>query len=120
MDIVFIRELQIATIIGVHAWEREVRQTLSLDLEMAADISTAAKSDNVRDALDYQAVAERITTFVEGNDCQLLETLAERVAELVLNDFSVSWLRLRISKQGALPNARAVGVVIERGTRPDG
>ena len=115
MDIVFIRELQIATIIGVHAWEREVRQSLTFDLEMAADIGTPAKSDNVRDALDYQAVAERITSFVEGSDCQLLETLAERVAELVLNDFSVSWLRLRITKPGALPNARAVGVVIERG-----
>lgn len=115
MDIIFIRELEIATIIGVHAWEREVRQTLSLDLEIAAEIGTAAKTDNVRDALDYQAVAERVTTLVESSNCQLLETLAERVAELVLNDFSVSWLRLRISKPGAIPNARAVGVVIERG-----
>lgn len=117
MDIVFIRDLQLATIIGVHAWEREVRQTLSLDLEMAADIKTAAKSDDVRDALDYQAVAERVATLVESCKCQLLETLAERVAELVVNDFSVSWLRLRVSKPGAIPNAQAVGVVIERGAR---
>jgi dihydroneopterin aldolase len=114
MDMVFIRQLEIATVIGVHAWEREVRQTLLFDLEMAADISTPATSDNVRDALDYQAVAERITTLVESSDCQLLETLAARVAELVLSDFSVSWLRLRISKPGALANALAVGVVIER------
>ncbi|MGI9288614.1 MAG: dihydroneopterin aldolase [Pseudomonadales bacterium] len=117
MDIVFIRELQIATIIGVHPWEREVRQSLTFDLDMASDIKTPAKTGNVRDALDYQAVGERISSLVESSDCQLLETLAERVAELVLNDFSVSWLRLRISKPGALPNARVVGVVIERGTQ---
>lgn len=115
MDTVFIRDLQIHTVIGVHAWEREVRQTLTLDLDMAADISTPAQSDNVHDALDYQAVAEQVTTLVEGSDCQLLETLAERVAESVLREFSISWLRLRVSKPGALPNARVVGVVIERG-----
>lgn len=114
MDTVFISDLQIATVIGVHEWEREVRQTLSLDLEMAADVSTPAQSDNVGDALDYQAVAERVTALVESSDCQLLETLAEGVAELVLTGFAVSWLRLRISKPGALPNASAVGVVIER------
>ncbi len=114
MDTVFISDLQIATIIGVHGWEREVRQTLSFDLEMAADISTPAQSDNVLDALDYQAVAERVTTLVESSNCQLLETLAEHVAELVLTDFAVSWLRLRVSKRAALPNANAVGVVIER------
>ncbi len=114
MDTVFISDLQIATVIGVHQWEREVRQTLSLDLEMAADVSTPAQSDNVHDALDYQAVAERVTTLVESSECELLETLAERVAELVLKDFTVSWLRLRISKPGALPNANTVGVVIER------
>ncbi len=113
MDTVFISELQIAAVIGVHPWEREVRQTLSFDLEMAADISTPARSDDVHDALDYQAVAERVTTLVEGS-FQLLETLAERVAELVLKEFAVSWLRLRVSKPGALPNANAVGVVIER------
>ncbi len=115
MDTVFISELQITTVIGVHAWEREVRQTLSLDLEMAADIGTPARSDSVQDALDYQAVAERIATLVESSDYQLLESLAERVAELVLTDFAVSWLRLRVSKPGALPNASVVGVVIERG-----
>ena len=114
MDTVFISELQIAAVIGVHPWEREVRQTLSLDLEMAADISTPARTDDVHDALDYQAVAERVTTLVEGSSFQLLETLAERVAELVLKEFAVSWLRLRVSKPGALPNANAVGVVIER------
>ncbi len=117
MDIVFIHDLQIATVIGVHGWEREVRQTLSLDLEMAADVDTAASSDNVRDALDYQAVAERVTTLVASSKCQLLETLAERVAELVLNDFAVSWLQLRVSKPGAISNAQAVGVVIKREAR---
>lgn len=118
MDIVFIRELQIDTVIGVYDWERRVRQTLSLDLEMAFDNRPAAGSDDVRDALDYSAVAQQLIDLVSGSQYQLLESLAERCAELVMREFPVPWLRLKVSKPGAVKQARDVGVIIERGHKP--
>ena len=118
MDIVFIRDLRVDAIIGVFEWERRIRQTLSFDLEMAADIARAAASDRIEDTLDYKAVAKRIRAFVEASEFQLVETLAERVAELVREEFGVPWLRLRLNKTGAVRGARDVGVLIERGERP--
>ena len=118
MDIVYIRDLRIDTIIGIFDWEREVRQTVSLDLEMAADIRQAAKTDDIEFALNYKAVAKRLIAHVEASECLLVERLAEEVATIVLNEFSVSWLRLRLSKPGALRGARDVGLVIERGEKP--
>lgn len=117
MDIVYIRDLRIDTIIGIFDWERRIRQTVSLDLEMATDIRKAAASDDIRDALDYKAVAKRLIGFVEGSDFLLVETLAEKVAALVLAEFPVPWLRLRVSKPGALRGAQDVGVIIERGEK---
>ena len=117
MDIVYIRELRIETIIGIYEWERRIRQSVVLDLEMAADIARAAATDNIADALNYKAVAKRVIAFVEASQFQLVETLAERVAEIVLEEFGVAWLRLRVNKEGALRGARDVGVVIERGQR---
>jgi len=117
MDIVYIRDLRIDTVIGIFDWERQVRQTVSLDLEMATDIARAARSDHIDDALDYKAVAKRLMGFVGASEFQLVETLAERCAELVLREFGVPWLRLRLSKPGALRGARDVGIVIERGSR---
>lgn len=117
MDIVYIRDLRIDTIIGIFDWERRIRQTVSLDLEMATDICKAAASDDIRDALDYKAVAKRLIGFVEGSDFLLVETLAEKVAALVLAEFPVPWLRLRVSKPGALRGAQDVGVIIERGEK---
>jgi dihydroneopterin aldolase len=117
MDIVYIRDLRIDTVIGIFDWERQVRQTVSLDLEMATDIARAARSDHIDDALDYKAVAKRLMGFVGASEYQLVETLAERCAELVLREFGVPWLRLRLSKPGALRGARDVGIVIERGSR---
>lgn len=117
MDIVYIRDLQIDTIIGIFDWERRIRQTVSLDLEMATDIRKAAASDDIRDALDYKAVAKRLIGFVESSDFLLVETLAEKVAALVLAEFPVPWLRLRVSKPGALRGAQDVGVIIERGEK---
>ena len=117
MDIIYLHDLRIDTVIGVFDWERRVRQTLILDLEMAADIRRAAASDDLADTLNYKAVAKRLIEFVGHSECQLVETLAERVAELVLNEFGVPWLRLRVNKQGAVRGARDVGVIIERGVR---
>jgi len=115
MDIIFLRDLRIDTVIGIYEWERRIRQTVSLDLEMAADMRKAAASDAIEDTLNYKAVAKRVISFVEENQFQLVETLAERVAQLVLNEFQVPWLRLRLNKTGAVRGARDVGVIIERG-----
>lgn len=117
MDIIFLRDLRIPTIIGVYDWERAIRQTISFDLEMGTDIRKAAASDNIDDTLNYKAVAKRIITFVGESRFQLVETLAENVAELVLAEFDVRWLRLRVNKKGAVRHAQDVGIVIERGER---
>lgn len=116
-DIVYIRDLRIDTTIGIYDWEREVRQTVSLDLEMATDIAAAAATDDIRYALNYKAVAKRIIAHVESSGCLLVERLAEEIASLVLAEFPVPWLRLRLSKPGALRGARDVGILIERGER---
>ena len=120
MDIVYIRDLQVETIIGIYDWEREVRQTISIDLDMAADISKAACSDNIEDALNYKAVAKRLISFIEGSSCLLVERLAEEVAQIVVEEFNVPWVKLRLSKPGALRGSRDVGLIIERGTKVSG
>ena len=117
MDIIFISELRIETIIGIYDWERVTKQTVSLDLEMATDIHKAAATDSIDDTLNYKAIAKRLIEFVGASDYQLVETLAEKIAALVLEEFDVAWLRLRLHKPGALRGARDVGVVIERGVR---
>ena len=117
MDIIFIRDLRIDTLIGIYDWERAIKQTLSFDLDMATDIARAAASDDIKDTLNYKAVAKRIIAFVESSEFQLVETLAERVAELVREEFAVPWLRLTVNKGGAVRGAKAVGVIIERGER---
>jgi dihydroneopterin aldolase len=118
MDIVYIRELEVRTIIGIYDWEREQQQVVSMDLEMGSDITRAAATDSIEQALDYKAVAKRIIQFVEGSEFFLVETLAERIAEIVLKEFSVPWLKLRLGKPGAVTGSRDVGVVIERGEKP--
>ncbi len=115
MDIVYIRELQIETIIGIYDWEREKKQTISIDLEMAADVASAASKDAIEGALDYKAVSKRLIEFVEQSEFQLVETLAERIADIVLKEFDVPWLKLRVGKPGAVTGARDVGVIIQRG-----
>ncbi len=117
MDIVFIRDLEIATVIGVYDWERNVRQVVVLDLEMATDVARAARNDAIADALDYAAVAQRLQQLVGASECQLIETLAERCAQTVLTEFAVRWLRLTLRKPKAVAAARDVGVVIERGVK---
>lgn len=117
MDYVYIRDLKIETIIGINDWEREVRQTVSLDLEMATDIRGAADSDDISDTLDYKAVAKRIIGFVEESEFLLVERMAERISDILREEFGVTWLRLRVGKPGAVTGAADVGVVIERGER---
>ena len=117
MDTIFLRDLRIETVIGIFDWEREIKQTVVLDLEMGADVARAAASDHIDDALDYKAVAKRLIAFVEESEFQLVETLAERCAAIVQEEFSVPWLRLTLNKIGAVRGARDVGVMIERGTR---
>lgn len=118
MDIVFVEDLRIDTVVGIFDWERRVRQTIAIDLEMAFDIRAAAASDAIGDTLDYKAVSKRLIQFVGESEFLLIETLAERAAAIVLEEFDVAWLRLRLSKPGAVRGARNVGVVIERGERP--
>lgn len=117
MDIVFIRDLRIETVIGIYDWEREIKQTVILDLEMGADVARAASSDHIDDTLDYKSVAKRLIGFVEASEFQLVETLAERCAQIVREEFGVQWVRLTLNKIGAVSGARDVGVVIERGER---
>lgn len=115
MDKVFINDLRIDTIIGIYDWERQVRQTVSLDLVMAHDIKRAAETDDIQYALDYKAVAKRLIALVEASEFLLIEAMAERIANIVMTDFGVPWLRLSVHKPGALRNAKDVGVTIERG-----
>ena len=117
MDIVYISELRIETIIGIYDWERKVRQVVSVDLEMAADNRKAAATESIDDALNYKAVAKRLIKFAEESEFQLVETLAERMAEIILEEFDVAWLRLKLGKPGAVTGSREVGVIIERGER---
>jgi len=118
MDTVFIEDLRIETVIGIYDWERKIRQVVALDLEMAFDNRKPAASDRIEDTLNYKAVSKRLIAFVEGSSFQLVETLAERCAEIVRDEFAVSWLRLKLSKPGAVRGSKAVGVTIERGTKP--
>lgn len=115
MDRVFIEDLRIQTVIGIFDWEREITQTICLDLQMAFDISRAANSDEIVDTLDYKSVSKRLIQVVEASDFQLVEALAEHCARMVLEEFPVTWLRLKLSKPGAVRGSSAVGVIIERG-----
>lgn len=117
MDRVFINDLRIETIIGIYDWERKVKQTISLDLEMGTDIQKSAATDAIDDTLNYKAVAKRLIAFVEDSEYQLVETLAEKIAGIVLSEFNVPWLKLTVHKPGAVRGSRDVGVIIERGSR---
>lgn len=118
MDTVFVRGLRADAIIGCYDHERTVRQPLIIDLELATDVASGAATDQLEDTLDYAAISQRVIAEVEGSSYQLIETLAEHLARLIRSDFGVSWLRVVVTKPTAVPEADAVGVVIERGSRP--
>ena len=114
MDKIFIHALKAEAIIGIYDWERQVRQTVLIDIELAADVRKAALTDSIEDTLNYKRVAKRILAFVEGSQFHLVETLAEHVAMLVLDEFGISWVRITLSKPGAVRSSRDVGVSVER------
>lgn len=112
MTTITIHELKIDTIIGVYAWERAIKQPVLFDIEFTIDNTIAATSDNIKDAYDYAAIAERVNQFVSNSNYQLIETLAERVAELLMTEFKISGLKLRLSKPTAIKNAKAVSITL--------
>ena len=118
MDIVYIEDLRIETIIGIFDWERKQKQTVSLDLQLATDISVAAASEDIEKTLDYKSISKRIRSFIQQSEFLLVETMAQKTAELILEEFAVPWLRLRVGKPGAVTGAKDVGVIIERGIKP--
>lgn len=115
MDRIFINDLKIDTVVGIYDWERRIRQTIILDIEMGADIRKAAASDDIEDALNYKAVCKRLVAFVRASEYQLVETLLEECARLIMEEFSVPWVRIKLNKAGALRGAHDVGIIIERG-----
>jgi len=114
MDKIFIHGLKTETIIGIYDWERQVRQTVIIDLEIDADIRKAALTDSIEDTLNYKRVAKRVLAFVENSEFHLVETLAEHLAMLILEEFGLGWVRITLSKPGAVRSSRDVGVVLER------
>jgi dihydroneopterin aldolase len=116
MDKIFLTDLRIDAVIGIFDWERCIRQTVSIDLEMAADIRAAAARDDIEATLNYKAVAKRVIEFVKQSEYGLIETLAEQVARIVVVEFGVAWTRVTLHKPGAVRGSRDVGIVIERRT----
>ncbi len=116
MDIVYIKQLEIETVIGVFEWERNIRQKVCIDLEMATDIRKAGETDDLNDTLDYKAISKRLVEFVEASDFLLIEALAEHITAILLEEFNVPWLKLTLGKPGAISSSKDVGVIIERGS----
>jgi len=117
MDILFIRELRLDTEIGVYDWEKNVKQPISLDIEVNTTTQRAAETDDLVHALDYQTIADRISEFLTSRHFNLVETVAEEIAGILMKEFGVTWLRLRVSKLSAIKTAKDVGVLIERGVK---
>jgi len=120
MDIIYLHDLKVDCVIGIWEWERRTTQKLTIHLDMAVDIQRAASSDAIQDTLDYKGVAKAVIAFVSHSQYQLVETLTEKIAELILTQFKVPWVRVKLNKKGAIRGASDVGVVVERGTRPPG
>ena len=116
MDKIFLTGLKVECVVGIWEWERQVKQPVVLDIEMATDIRKAAASDHIEDTIDYKKVSKRLLSFVGESQFQLVETLTERVAEIVVKEFHVPWVKVRLNKQGALRGSKDVGIVIERTT----
>jgi dihydroneopterin aldolase len=114
MDIIFLRELKVETLIGVYEWEKRVPQTLQLDMEIALPNTRACQSDDIHDALDYSAIVRHIQSALSNHHFNLLEALAERIAQILLTDFNVPWVKVSVAKLNAIRDSRMVGISIER------
>jgi dihydroneopterin aldolase len=114
MDTIFLSDLRVQAVVGIWDWERRIRQTVAIDLEMGADIRKAAASDSIDDTLNYKLVAKRVEQFVADSSFQLVETMAEQIAAIILDEFDVPWVQVRVNKPGAIRRARDVGVMIRR------
>lgn len=114
MDIIFIQGLKVDTVIGIYDWERKIRQEIVLDIEMSADISTAASTDHIDQALNYKDICKRLRSFVGDSEFQLVETLAEEICQIIIKEFGVQWVKLKLNKGEAITGAEGVGVIIER------
>jgi dihydroneopterin aldolase len=114
MDIVFIKQLAVETVIGVYDWEKQIKQRLLLDLELSYDLSLAGRSDELRHTLDYAVISERVIALITAQPLELIETVAERVAQLLLTEFATTNVRVTVYKPGAVPAAQTVGVSIQR------
>ncbi len=117
MDIIFLGGLEIETIIGIYDWERETRQTVVLDIEMAFNIQKAAETDDIQYTLDYKTVSKRIISFVEDSQFFLVEKLVSEIANIIRVEFNVSWVKITLNKKGAIRGASDVGIIIERGEK---
>lgn len=117
MDIIFLGGLEIETIIGIYDWERKIKQTVVLDIEMAFDIQKAAETDDINYTLDYKTVSKRIISFVETSQFFLVEKLISEIADIIRNEFDVPWVKVSLNKKGAIRGASDVGIIIERGER---
>lgn len=115
MDLVIVKDLRFKTIIGLWDWERQMQQIVSIDLEMAWDMSRAAKSEELGDALDYKSVSQRVEKFVQEKKFKLVEAAADAIAAMIMNDFDVPWIKVSIQKPYAVTRSKSVGVVVERG-----
>ncbi len=114
MDKIFLSALNVECIVGIWEWERRVKQNVVIDVELAADIRRAAAADHIDHTVDYKRLAKRLLTFVGESQYQLVETLTERIAHLIVTEFHVPWVKVRLNKQGAIRGARDVGIEIER------
>jgi dihydroneopterin aldolase len=117
MDIIFLGGLEIQTIIGIYDWERETKQTIILDIEMAFDIAKAAETDDIQYTLDYKTVSKRIISFVENSQFFLVEKLIVEIANILRYEFNVPWVKITLNKKGAIRGASDVGIMIERGEK---
>ena len=115
MDRIFLSEMKIETTVGIWEWEKGIKQQVIIDIEMSADIKKAAATDQIEDTLNYKAVAKSVRKLVEESSFQLVETMAEKISELVIGEHNVSWVKVKVNKPGAIRGSKGVGIIIERG-----
>ena len=118
MDIIYIHGIKCECVIGVWEWEKAITQTLYIDLDVATDITKSAKTDDLADTLNYKDIADRVIEYAKENQFDLIETLIERISEVILSEFDVPWVRIKLDKGGAVKNVKNVGILIERGVKP--